>query len=107
MDRVCPKCKRGFSCTGECLEGREYRVTHGDSCLCPECLESTLVDSVVSIFKGINSYDTGGSFIHVLSFGGELSQNINELQKANTKMRKTCRRTRRDGTSMGDHSVRT
>jgi hypothetical protein len=81
-------------------------VAHGDSCLCPECLESTLVDSIVSIFKGINSYDTGGSFLHMLSFRGEHTQNINELQKANTKMRKICRRTRRDGTSMGEAPVR-
>jgi hypothetical protein len=81
-------------------------VTHGDSCLCPECLETTLIDAVVSVFKGINSYNTGGSFVHMLSFGSELTQNINELQKANTKMRKTCRRTRRDGTTTGEAPVK-
>jgi hypothetical protein len=106
LDRVCPKCRRGFSCSGECLEGKEYRSTHSGSCLCPECLESTLVESIVSIFKGISSYDTGGSFVHTYSFGDELKQNINDLQRANTMMRKTCRRTRRDGTTTGESPVK-
>jgi len=55
----------------------------------------------MALFKSVNAYDVGVSSIYAASFSSELTQNINELQRANTRMRKTCNRTLKNETSTG------
>lgn len=105
MDRICPKCRRDFACSGNCADRKEQRYEYKDACLCPECLESTLLDAVMSLFKSVNAYDTGVSLVYSANFSSELAQNVQELQRANTKLRKICNRTRRNETSAGSTST--